>query len=171
MNDAERWRAIQSGDAPEYTRFYRETAPRLIAYLCRIVGSQEAAQDVAQEIYTHIWQTHAGYDPQRGALLTWLYGIARNRARDWWRRYQPQEENLPECVDPQRTESATMMMDLLHQLPEEQRSLLWLREVEGQSYDELAVILRIPVGTVRSRLFTAREALRKIWFSSKGRAQ
>ena len=64
-----------------------------------------------------------------------------------------------------------MMMDLLHQLPEEQRSLLWLREVEGQSYDELAVILRIPVGTVRSRLFTAREALRKIWFSSKGRAQ
>jgi DNA-directed RNA polymerase specialized sigma24 family protein len=48
-------------------------------------------------------------------------------------------------------------------LPEDQRSLLWLREVEGRSYAELAEILEIPVGTVRSRLFAAREALRKIW--------
>ena len=55
------------------------------------------------------------------------------------------------------------MMDALHRLPEEQRSLLWLREVEGQSYAELAEILDIPIGTVRSRLFTARETLRQVW--------
>jgi RNA polymerase sigma-70 factor (ECF subfamily) len=57
------------------------------------------------------------------------------------------------------------MADLLSQLPAEQRSLLWLREVEGQSYAELAAILDIPIGTVRSRLFVAREALRAIWHS------
>ena len=56
--------------------------------------------------------------------------------------------------------------DLLRQLPAEQRSLLWLREVEGQSYAELAVILDIPIGTVRSRLFAAREALRAVWHSA-----
>ena len=55
---------------------------------------------------------------------------------------------------------------LLGQLPVEQRSLLWLREVEGQSYAELAAILDIPIGTVRSRLFAAREALRVIWHSA-----
>jgi RNA polymerase sigma-70 factor, ECF subfamily len=57
------------------------------------------------------------------------------------------------------------MGDALARLPKEQRALLWLREVEGQSYAELAVILEIPIGTVRSRLFAAREALRKIWRS------
>jgi RNA polymerase sigma-70 factor (ECF subfamily) len=55
------------------------------------------------------------------------------------------------------------MADALRQLPAEQRTLLWLREVEGQSYAELASILDIPVGTVRSRLFAAREALRAVW--------
>ena len=58
------------------------------------------------------------------------------------------------------------MSDALGQLPVEQRSLLWLREVEGQSYAELAAILDIPIGTVRSRLFAAREALRVIWHSA-----
>ena len=48
-------------------------------------------------------------------------------------------------------------------LPEKQRALIWLREVEGQSYAELAEILEIPVGTVRSRLFAAREELRRVW--------
>jgi RNA polymerase sigma-70 factor, ECF subfamily len=58
-----------------------------------------------------------------------------------------------------------MIADALQHLPEEQRMLLWLREVEGQSYVELASILNIPLGTVRSRLFTARQALRVIWVS------
>lgn len=57
-----------------------------------------------------------------------------------------------------------MIGDALARLPEQQRMLLWLREVEGQSYEELANILEIPVGTVRSRLFAAREALRRIWY-------
>ena len=55
------------------------------------------------------------------------------------------------------------MTDALRRLPPDQRTLLWLREVEGQSYSELAAILGIPIGTVRSRLFAAREALRTIW--------
>ena len=57
------------------------------------------------------------------------------------------------------------MADAFARLPEEQQSLMWLREVEGQSYAELAVILQIPVGTVKSRLFAAREELRRIWRS------
>jgi RNA polymerase sigma-70 factor (ECF subfamily) len=56
-----------------------------------------------------------------------------------------------------------MLLDTLDRLPTGQRTLLWLREVEGLSYDELAETLDIPLGTVRSRLFTAREALRRTW--------
>ena len=57
------------------------------------------------------------------------------------------------------------MGDAFSRLGTEERSLLWLREVEGQSYVELAEILEIPVGTVKSRLFVAREELRRIWHS------
>lgn len=71
-------------------------------------------------------------------------------------------EERTEC----KTETASLVSDAFQRLPEEQRSLLWLREVEGQSYAELAQILEIPVGTVRSRLFTAREELRKVWRSA-----
>jgi RNA polymerase sigma-70 factor (ECF subfamily) len=66
-----------------------------------------------------------------------------------------------------RTEESSVMGDVLQRLPEKQRTLLWLREVEGLSYAELAENLKIPIGTVRSRIFAAREALRKIWLSTR----
>lgn len=56
-----------------------------------------------------------------------------------------------------------MVAEAFGRLNSEQRTLLWLREVEGQSYAELAAILEVPIGTVRSRLFAAREALRNVW--------
>ncbi len=56
-----------------------------------------------------------------------------------------------------------LLADVLEKVDAEKRTLLWLREVEGYSYQELAEILEIPVGTVRSRLFAAREQLRRVW--------
>jgi RNA polymerase sigma-70 factor (ECF subfamily) len=58
-----------------------------------------------------------------------------------------------------------LLNDALQQLDPELRNALWLREVEGYSYDELSRILDIPLGTVKSRLFSAREQLRRIWKS------
>jgi RNA polymerase sigma-70 factor (ECF subfamily) len=59
------------------------------------------------------------------------------------------------------------MRDGLMRLDADERGLLWLREVEGYSYEELAEILGVPLGTVKSRLFTARESLRRIWMNGK----
>lgn len=56
-----------------------------------------------------------------------------------------------------------LLADALDKVDPEKRALLWLREVEGYSYQELAEMLAIPVGTVRSRLFAAREQLRRVW--------
>ena len=67
------------------------------------------------------------------------------------------------CPVENMTETSSLVGNAFQQLPEEQRALLWLREVEGQSYQELASILEVPVGTIRSRLFAAREELRKVW--------
>ena len=64
-----------------------------------------------------------------------------------------------------------MITEALSRLTLEQRTLLWLREVEGQSYEELAVILGVPLGTVRSRLFATREALRAMWCVTRQRTR
>ena len=70
-----------------------------------------------------------------------------------------------------QAEISSLIGDAFKRLDTEQRTLLWLREVEGQSYAELAKILEIPVGTVRSRLFAAREALRTIWLSERNQGK
>jgi RNA polymerase sigma-70 factor (ECF subfamily) len=156
-------------DAQAFDAVYQENAPRLRAFLRQIVGSFQAAEDVTQEVFTQLW-THPGqFDPARGTLRAYLFGTGRHRAADWWRRKRPEapfEEEPCAACDPERE---SVIADALQRLPEEQRALLWLREVEGQSYPELAVILDIPVGTVRSRLFMARQALRELWLGkSKG---
>jgi RNA polymerase sigma-70 factor (ECF subfamily) len=86
---------------------------------------------------------------------------------EWWRRQKSSNQVVEDKAGPSQAEVHSIVSDAFRRLPEEQRSLLWLREVEGQSYAELAATLEVPVGTVRSRLFAAREALRKIWQSKR----
>jgi len=74
----------------------------------------------------------------------------------------PADEQGPEKAECE-TETSSLVEEAFSKLCTEQRSLLWLKIVEGQSYAELAAILEIPVGTVKSRLFVAREEWRRIW--------
>jgi RNA polymerase sigma-70 factor (ECF subfamily) len=165
LDERELWKKISAGDAQAFDAWYRETAARLSLFLRHLLASPNAVEDVMQDTYTHIWRRPDGFDPERGTLRAWLYGIARKQAAEWWRRQRPTDPLECENSVPGHAEASSVMADLLSQLPAEQRSLLWLREVEGQSYAELAAILDIPIGTVRSRLFVAREALRAIWHS------
>ncbi|HEY6182815.1 MAG TPA: RNA polymerase sigma factor [Terriglobales bacterium] len=162
-NDPELWRQIHRGNADAFDSFYRENAPRLRAFLQHVVGNSQAAEDLMQETFTQIWRQPNGFQPERGSLRAYLYGIARKRAAEWWRTQDPQGREIEQQLVTGQGEISSVLGDALRRLPEDQRMLLWLREVEGQSYAELAEILAIPVGTVRSRLFSAREALRTIW--------
>ncbi len=154
-------------DAEAFDRVYRENAPRLRAFLRQIVGSFQTAEDLTQEIFTQLWSRPGGFDPSRGSVRAYLFGIGRHRAAEWWRGRRsetPLEDDRCTTCDLER---GSAMADALEHLPAEQRMLLWLREVEGQSYAELAVILDVPIGTVRSRLFAARQALREIWLGAE----
>jgi len=170
VDEQEAWKKITQGDALVFDEFYRQTAPCLLAFLRQIVGSREAAEDVAQETYIRLWRRPSGFQPERGTLRGYLFGVGRKRAAEWWRKRSPVAERESEPREPDRAESSSVMGDALQRLPEDQRTLLWLREVEGQSYAELAEILGIPIGTVRSRLFAAREALRQVWQSGARRS-
>ena len=166
-DDREIWKRISQGDADSFDAFYRENAPRLQVFLRQIIGNPQAAEDIVQETFTQIWNRPNGFQPERGPLRAYLYGIGRKRAADWWRKQRPSDRVSEDQVSVCQAETVSIVGDAFRRLAEEQRTLPWLREVEGQSYAELAVILEIPVGTVRSRLFAAREALRRVWLSTR----
>jgi RNA polymerase sigma-70 factor (ECF subfamily) len=161
--DQELWERIRRGDAAAFDVFYCETASRLHAFLRLLVGSHSAAEDIVQETFLELWRRPRGYQSERGPLRAYLFGVGRKRAAEWWRKQSTRSEPRGSLAMFCTTESDSLVGDAFARLPCDQQTLLWLREVEGQSYAELADILDIPVGTVRSRLFTARENLRKIW--------
>jgi RNA polymerase sigma-70 factor (ECF subfamily) len=164
-DDTELWGRILHGDARAFSEFYRENAPRLQGFLRQMLGSSDAAEDVAQDTFLQLWQRPNGFHPEKGSLRAYLFGIGRKRAADRWRQRGPDTETPSDKITDGGIPGDTIWLidDALLRLEPEQRGLLWLREVEGRSYVELAEILGIPLGTVRSRLFTAREDLRHIW--------
>jgi RNA polymerase sigma-70 factor (ECF subfamily) len=172
LDDRELWKRISEGDAGAFEAWYRDTAPRLRAFLRRCTGSGDSVDDLMQDVYIQIWRRPQGFDPDRGTLRTWLFGIARKQAAEWWRTQRPTSSvsgidlgKEDELAQPP-SETLSILSDALNRLTFDARSLLWLREVEGQSYAEIAGILDVPIGTVRSRLYAARQALREIWQSA-----
>jgi RNA polymerase sigma-70 factor (ECF subfamily) len=132
-------------------------------FLRRFLGNSQAAEDVMQETFAAIWHHSNGFAAERGTLRAYLFGAARKRAANWWRKQGVSGEQVDREPSRRDTEMVSLVTDAVSRLSQEGRVLIWLREVEGYSYDELAQILEIPAGTVASRLFAAREELRNIW--------
>jgi len=151
-------------DSAVFERAYLDHFPRVRGFLRVYLGNNAAVEDVAQDTFLQLWLHPHRFDPARSSLKTYLLGIARKKAADWWRHSQPDADAGPEQAS-QPQGDALPLQDALAQLDPELRNVLWLREAEGYSYEELAGILDIPVGTVKSRLFGAREQLRRIWNS------
>jgi RNA polymerase sigma-70 factor (ECF subfamily) len=173
-NDRELLERIRGRDEAAFELFYRDNAGRLYSYLRQLVGNPQVAEDLMQDAFIQIWRSPNGFRPELGSLRSYLFGVGRNQAALWWRGHGRVPEKLvaeqgSECAE-SRVESS-LMADAFAHLSEEQQSLMWLREIEGQSYAELAMILQIPLGTVKSRLFAAREELRRIWQSPRGGAK
>lgn len=162
-NDQDLWTRLSRREVVAFESFYQAHFRRLCNFLRAYLGSAPAAEDVAQEAFVQIWRHPNGFNPNRSTLQAYLFGIARKRAADWWRHHEPSGVTSSGERTLGTTESPVLIRDAMARLRPELRSLLWLREVDGYSYDELAEILGIPLGTVKSRLFAAREELRRIW--------
>lgn len=147
---------------------------RLYNSLARVLGSAEDARDAAQEAFV---QAFVKLETFRGssAFYTWLYRIAHNTAMSHARRKRPtrsldldRDERGSEPIDGgpapearlEMSERAVEVQRALAELSIEYREVIVLREIDGCRYDEIAEILAVPVGTVRSRLFRARLELR-----------
>jgi RNA polymerase sigma-70 factor, ECF subfamily len=165
MADDQVWQGIVSGERSAFERLFSLYHAPLRVFLRRYLGSADAADDVAQETFLQLWKRPNGFDPARGTLKQYLFGVARKQAARRRKEWSPVEE---QSANP--TAAAGRMEDLneaLLQLEPDERALLWLREVEGYSYAELSEILAVPLGTVKSKLFSARAALRRVWWAGQ----
>ena len=144
-----------------------------------LLGDRDEALDLSQEVFLRVFRTISSFRGQ-SALRTWIYRIVINQARNrqrWWRRRHREDqvsldEHLRQFGEPASTgevlpdrllaskETAARIWTALDRLPFDQRTALILREVDGLRYEEIAFTLNIAVGTVKSRLTRARQALR-----------
>src|SRR5262245_45189520 len=173
-DDAPLIAATLAGDTAAFGQIVGAYQDRLYNSLLRVLGSAEDARDVVQDAFV---QAFLKLDSFRGssAFYTWLYRIAFNLAMSHMRRErktvsldrvkagsgdEPGDGQPTPAGDLLRTERVTLVHAALAELSGEYRQILVLRELEGCRYEEIAEILELPVGTVRSRLFRARLQLR-----------
>ena len=165
-DDQTLWQGIVKGERAAFDALFRLYSAPLRLFLRRYTGCPEAADDVAQETFLQLWRRHNGFDPTRGTLKQYLFGIARKQAA-----HRDKDRPLPEvkaAIEPAAAQDQTADLDeALARLEPEERALLWLREVEGYSYAEMSDILGVPLGTVKSKLFSARAALRHVWCNGR----
>lgn len=163
---------INVRDRDSVEALYRRDGPAIRSFLRHCLNDPRAADDVLQETFLELWRKPHGYDPARGTIRQFLFGVARRRAAQW-RRDNPVTFAAPSAdvvpLVPDAGESAAIK-HALSQLDDDVRALLWLREVEGYSYDELASVLDVPLGTVKSRLFAARTEMRRVWLGERNRS-
>ncbi|HLR83074.1 MAG TPA: RNA polymerase sigma factor RpoE [Paenalcaligenes sp.] len=177
--DADLVARAQKGDKRAFDLLVLKYQRRIMRLLGRMVRDVDELEDLAQETFVKAYRAIKQF---RGdsAFYTWLYRIAINTARNWQSRQyrQPrtvepfenedgetfdQVENLTDISTPESIlfskQVAQTIQDTLKGLPDELRTALELREVEGMTYEEIAQAMGCPIGTVRSRIFRAREAV------------
>ncbi len=169
-----------NGRVDGFEELVRRYQRPIIGYVFRMLGDYESSLDVTQEVFIKVYNSLRKYSPEY-KFSTWLYRIAHNAAIDHMRRnsttaqsleaenadgtYQIQIESkcpTPE-QDHERKEWRTEIDAVVKCLPTAYRDLVLLRHSRDLSYDEIAEVTGLPLGTVKNRLFRAREMMREIF--------
>ncbi len=169
---------VQQGDKRAFDVLVLKYQHKIVKLISRYIRDHAECQDVAQEAFIKAYRALAGF---RGdsAFYTWLYRIAINTAKNYLvaQGRRPGDDNidaqdaeqfegessLKEYATPERMalkdEIERTVFQAIDDLPEDLRMAITLRELEGLSYEEIAQAMGCPIGTVRSRIFRAREAI------------
>lgn len=176
--DAELVREIAAGSADALGRLYDRHASKVFGLARRILARAEDAEEVVQDVFTQVWREAARYREDRASVIGWVVMLARTRAIDRLRalRARPDQsrtvEPSPSLVlpagdaDPEHvsisSDEARQLKVALGTLPENQRTLLEMAYYEGFSHSEIAERTKVPLGTIKTRIRAAMEALRGV---------
>jgi RNA polymerase sigma-70 factor, ECF subfamily len=154
---------LAAGDRQALQTVYRLTSAKLFAVCLRILGERGEAEDALQEVYMAVWRRAASFDAALASPMTWLIAIARNRAIDQLRARRPNRvmeplvaaADLPDGAPPADREleivqDRSMLQDCLGQLADRERAALRGAFFDGNTYEELAKRMAVPLGTMKS---------------------
>ena len=178
---------VLAGEEPLFEVLVRRYQARILSHVARMVGSRDDAMDLSQEIFVRVFQALSRYNPEF-KFSTWLFRIAGNAAIDHLRKRRPRTIPLEQPdpgggpgkvstfeyksndLDPygelRNTERGRAISAAISRLPPEFRELITLRHFTGLSYEEIAEIKEMPLGTVKNKLFRARAVLKE-WLSGE----
>jgi len=174
FSGAELMLRVKQGDASAFNEIVMQYQDDVIGLCFRYVGNQVDAEEVAQEVFVRLYQSRDSYEP-RGKLTTYLYRIAVNRSLNFIRNQRRRKwlsfdkvQRSHSLSDPENPESAferqeqeAMIQEAIQALPKNQKTVLILRRYQELSYEEIAEIMGCSIPSVESRLFRARQTLRK----------
>lgn len=155
---------VAAGDEVAFRQLYERYADRVFRYAFTLLRNRHLAEEVAQETMVAIWRG-AGSFKGGSQVSTWIFGIARNQAHAFLRREvrgerEPEEPlTLPDPAE--AVEREGRVLSALAKLPPGQREVVVLAFYEGLSYREIARLLGVPEGTVKSRMHLAKRKLRE----------
>mgnify|MGYP003321480774 FL=1 len=172
-NDSVLIERVKNGDKGAFNFLMNKYYPRVYASLFSYTKSKEDSEDLAQQTFLKVWQQIESF---RGdsAFFTWIYRIAINLAKNHFvsSGYKKQKvntsiENAEIEISSYENIEAVLMHDqsmkqikeFINNMPESLKTAFTLRESEGKSYEEISLITETPIGTVRSRIFRARESI------------
>lgn len=156
---------VATGDQRAFSELYDQISPRVFGLVKRVLRDQAQSEEVTQEIFLEIWQSAPRFDPNKGGATTWILTMAHRRAVDRVRASQssrdrdvkigirdfaPDYDNVAESVEVSiEHERVTKAMSRLTEL---QRQAVSLAYYGGYSHSEVAELLSVPIGTVKTRL-------------------
>ena len=178
-NGVELVRRARGGDGAAWEEIVSQYSRRIFNLAYRFTSSIAAAEDLTQEVFIRIYKTLDQYDSKQGDLANWLMRLARNLVIDDYRHRQRNPQNsMADAVDDhqyhlravgssaqkeiERKELASQVQEGIDKLPDDLRTCVILRDIEELSYQEIVDVLKIPEGTVKSRINRGRIELAKI---------
>src|SRR5262245_40233231 len=179
LADGELVQTAIAGREAAFEELVRRYQRPIAAYVYRMVGDYDAALDLTQEVFIKVYNSLARYRSEF-KFSTWIYKIAHNAAIDHLRRYAVREQAIAGGLDGERREITiesrrltpeqeseleerrNEIEQVVDALPSAYRELIVLRHSHDLSYDEIAEVTGLPLGTVKNRLFRAREAMRDL---------
>ena len=178
-NGADLARRCRAGDGAAWEEIVSTFSRRIFNLAYRFTSSVEAAEDLTQEVFVRIYKTLDQYDAKQGDLSNWLMRLARNLIIDDYRHRQrnPQNTYADDVEDHtyhlrsvgtsahkeiERRELCAQVQEAIDKLPSDLRTCVILRDIEELTYQEIVDVLKIPEGTVKSRINRGRIELAKI---------
>lgn len=160
--------AVAEGDVDALRRLYRAFERPLYSLGLRWLGDDDLAEELVQEVTLRVWRRATGFDPERGAAASWIFGIARNVAADIARARgraplpvgDPGEVTEP--WDEDAIWTGWQVATAVRTLPPEQQEVLRLAYTEGMTQSEVARRLGLPLGTVKTRIYSGLRRLRTV---------